>query len=67
MSLGSTKLKEYIVKMKEKKKTQNDLATLLDCSHSYLSELVNGKKVPSIEFASRIEKITKIKIGEWIK
>jgi len=67
MSLGSDKLKEYITRMKKKKKTQNDLAQLLDCSHSYLSELINGKKTPSIEFAGKLESTCKVKIGDWNK
>ena len=67
MSIGSVKLKEYINKMKKKKKTQNDLAVLLECSRSYLSELANGKKIPSIEFATRIEKVAKVKVTDWSK
>lgn len=68
MSLGRIKLKEFIKKAKSKKVLQNDIAVAIGCSRSYLSELLNGiKKAPSIEFAGRIEKVTRVKIGDWNK
>lgn len=67
MSLGSKKLKEYMERVKSKTVNQIHMAKKLDCSRSYLSELINNKKTPSIGLAGKIEKITKIKIGDWNK
>lgn len=67
MSLGSKKLKEYMAKAKNRRLSQNDIAAKLECSRSYLSELINDKKTPSIIFAGRVEGLTKIKIGDWNK
>ncbi len=68
MTQGRIKLQEYVKKMKIKKVMQKDVALLIGCSRSYLCELLNGKKsAPSIHLAGRIEKVTKVKIGDWNK
>lgn len=68
MTLGRVRLQEYVRKVRIKKIMQSDVAKSIGCSRSYLSELLNGVKMaPSIELAGRIEKITKVKIGDWNK
>lgn len=41
---------------------QSKLARTLGCSKGYLSQIANGEKFPSREFALRIEKATKGKV-----
>lgn len=68
MTIGRIRLQEYVKKAKTRKLNQNDIAKMIGCSHSYLSELLSGKKTaPSIQLAGRIEVITKVKIADWNK
>lgn len=66
MSIATDKLKQYMLKQKAKGVTQGDIAKSIGCSRSYLSEIVNGVKIPSIRIAARINKIVRsIKLDDW--
>lgn len=48
--------------------TRAEWADRLDISRSYLSDLVNGKKMPSLDLAVRIERLTAgaVPVASWI-
>lgn len=48
--------------MKAGRGSQSKMAKALGCSKGYLSDIANGKKLPSRDFALSIERYTKRKV-----
>lgn len=48
-------LREYLYRHRMTVKT---LSELLECSRTYLSEIINGKSFPSKRFAKDVERVT---------
>lgn len=48
---------------------QSEWAERIGCSRSYLSEILSGKKRPSLEVACRIEDLTegKVPASSWMR
>ena len=55
--------------MKNGNLTQVRVAKKLRCSQPYVSEMLAGLKVPSMELATRIEKVTAsfVAVGDWVR
>jgi transcriptional regulator with XRE-family HTH domain len=52
-------------RLKKAKRTQRDLASVLDVSESYLSELLSGKRRVSLEMALKLEQETGVPIRDF--
>ena len=68
MNLARKKLGSYILnrKLEEKGWRQTDLANELECTCSYISDLMNNhEKFPSIKFALKLERVTGIRPQDW--
>lgn len=56
-------ISEYLEKSK---KTESELAALLEISQAHVNEIKNGKKRPSPELAQKIESLTGIPLRELL-
>jgi plasmid maintenance system antidote protein VapI len=63
MQSGSELLKQWIERSGYKR--QADVAEFFQFKESFLSMLVNGKRVPSLDNAVKIESLTGIPVQAW--
>ena len=59
-------LKKYL---KANRATQRDFASSLGISQAFLSQLLNGRRIPSLDLAVRIERLTDgaVPASSWVK
>ena len=52
--------------LKDKKVSQAKFAKMLDVSRATMSRILNGKQMPNIELATKIEVLTGVRVAGWL-
>ena len=59
--------KKFKVFRKQKRLTQKELASRLQCSQAYISAIENGKRFPSLKLLKKVEENFGISIEWWFE